>query len=332
MTGGDVAFRAVELVLPARTLYRNALAWLSVSMKPHAAPISARLGVADPGAWCMTSLRYQAVRWIESSRSRLQGSPWARWIPARFLTHYVIPLIVPGDQAPYDSQASWDQRYAKSPEFSDGITVSQSYNPLFTRYHYNSTENSIIRHFCRVPAPTRPVVLDVGSGAGHWIDFYREVFAAQRVVGVDTAYPCVEALRSKYEQTPDVSIQHGDISAADLDPDFGETFDIINAVGVLFHIVRDELWRQVLRNFACWLRRGGTVVVGGHFGWITQNVQFCRDQDSVRLLVSKRVRSLRYWCAAARKCGLRVVDLQHTRSSRGIRTPQNNVLFLVRDD
>ena len=276
----------------------------------------------------MQSLRHQTIRWIEASRARLRDSRWARYIPVRFITHYVIPLIGPGGKVPYDSQSYWDRWYAQASEFSDGITIDDtSYNPLFVRYHYNSTENSILQHFSRNPPPAQPAVLDIGSGAGHWIEFYRDVFRARQVTGLDTSRSCVAALQEQWADTNNVFVRQADISQPGLGLEEGP-FDLISAIGVMFHIVNDQDWERALQTMARHLHPRGTIIVGGHFGWITQNVQFCGTKENPHAYVNKRVRSLSRWRRVAMKCGLTIVGLQRTRSFRGIRTPQNDILFL----
>lgn len=269
--------------------------------------------------------RTKIIQWIETRRHQLRESPWARFIPVHFLNHYVIPLISPGGKKAYDSRSYWDRWYAQAREFSDGITVDDQYNPLFVRYHYNSTENSLIRYFARQPL-AQPTVLDIGSGAGHWISFYREVFHAEHVTGVDTSASCISALRDKFLDVPNIKIEECDISAPNVT--FEKSFDIINAIGVMFHIVEDDAWERALRTLAAALKPNGVIAIGGHFGWITQNVQFFGPQENPHAFVYKRVRSLRSWRNMAAKCGLIVVGLERTTSSRGIRTPQNNILFL----
>ena len=115
---------------------------------------------------------------------------------------------------------------------------------------------------------------------------------------------------------------------------------MINAIGVAFHIVDDQRWRQALANMSALLAERGVLLVGGEFGRITQDVQFhSRDEfaDLAELMkppperevfVNKRLRSLRYWRSAAPEVGLRVRRVVRTSRCLDIRTPENNVLVL----
>ena len=143
---------------------------------------------------------------------------------------------------------------------------------LDTRYHYNAVENLIMAHFARTGRRTIGSVLDIGSGAGHWIDFYLTAFAAPRVVGAELSAVAAGQLAERYSGDGRVEIVEADVSAAQVGIE-GQ-FDVINAIGVMFHIVDDDLWTRAVRNLAGLLAPGGVIVVSGQFGFTTQNVQF----------------------------------------------------------
>lgn len=221
-------------------------------------------------------------------------------------------------------------------ELDDASTIGGGTGSLRTRYHYNAVENAILRHALRTGLPTRPTVLDVGSGAAHWIDFYREVFGAPDVVGVEISASAADALRAAYADVPDVAIVEAD--AADESFALGRTFDIVNAVDVLFHVVDDAAWRRAVRNLAAHLAPGGCLVVAEYIPLFTHDAGF-RPPSSLRgedprlaeVLVTKRARSLRQWRACARDAGLTVVASVKIRKTRDPLTPANRLLVLGRD-
>jgi SAM-dependent methyltransferase len=247
------------------------------------------------------------------------------------------PRATPEAPRPYDAKTYFEfwHRCSIPQEFSDRLTVGHDCPAWRARYHYNAVENSILEHLADHPLPAEPSVLDVGSGAGHWIDFYRAVLGSRRTVGIEISAPCAVALRQRFAGAPGVEIAAGDVSAPGFE--LGERFDVVNAIGVMFHVVEDARWRQAVLNLARHLVPGGLLVVGGHFGWRTRDVQahgrddFTRWEERARgakILIDKRIRSLRRWKACARGAGLEFEGLVRTRTARGIRTPQNNVLFL----
>ena len=172
-------------------------------------------------------------------------------------------------------------------------------------------------------------VLDVGSGTGHWVDFYLDVYLAKAVTAVEFVPQMAEFLRGKYAARPEVTVLQADIAD---DPLPAREFDIVNAIGVMFHIVNDSLWRQAVANLLAALKPDGLCLVGGDFGEETRNVQFHRTDrfDSWRehdaapspaTLVNKRVRSLQEWTRAAGELGASVVEVVRSDSSPDIRTP-----------
>jgi len=231
----------------------------------------------------------------------------------------------------------------------DSMTIGTVSEPE-SRFHYNATENSIIRALTRrAPIGKQPPnvwrfaqsrrawkVLDVGSGTGHWVDFYLDVYLAKSVTAVEFVPQMAEFLRGKYAARPEVTVLQSDIAAEPLP---ARAFDIVNAIGVMFHIVNDDLWRQAIVRLLGSLKPEGLMLVGGDFGEETRNVQFhrtdrfesWREHDSVpspAALVNKRVRSLHEWTRVVGELGATVVEVIRSDSTPDIRTPENDLLVL----
>lgn len=241
-----------------------------------------------------------------------------------------------GHHVPYDARAAWNVRYRQA--IADGgiddvATITRHGDPHKARYHYNLVENAILGWALQAPFPERPAVLDVGSGAGHWIDFYRSVFDARRVVGIELAAPAAEALRSRYAAAGDVSIEEVDVSG---DVELGERFDIVNAVDVLFHIVDDGLWRRAVENLGRHLAPGGLLVVAEYVALVPHDAGL-RRPDTERgepvaadvVMVTKHVRSLRQWKACGRKAGLTLLHTRRLRHLRSLAPPANRLLVFA---
>ncbi len=259
-----------------------------------------------------------------------------RALPPKVLQHYLYPLVAGRGASAYDAERFFSSFYAlSSGGLSDSSTLSPIEDPITSSYHYAVTEKALIECLTRHEVPRPGSVLDVGSGAGHWIAFYRELYGPDRIVGVDIVAARVRDLRASLAGDDRIEILQGDVSQ----PDFhlGEHFDLVNAIGVMFHIVEDEAWERALSNLASHLAPRGRLVVGGQFGRITANVQFHGRDDfgewgegaeSGAWLVNKRIRSLRRWRRTARRCGLRVVGVRRTHEIRSLYTPENNILLL----
>lgn len=233
---------------------------------------------------------------------------------------------------------------------------------LESRFHYNAVENAILRAMAHRMPPVRGMGveldrlvqqraerrhLDVGSGAGHWLTFFRDVLHAQVSVGVEIVPQVAALLRARFEGVTGLSVLEADVA----DPDFGPTLlggpvDLLSAIGVLFHIVDDARWSQAVANLAGCLKPGGLFFVGGDFGAETRNVQFhptdrfaswresqkaeAAAAEAGEVRVNKRVRDLATWVRVAGENGLEVVDLVRAERDWAISTPENDVLLLRR--
>ena len=265
----------------------------------------------------------------------------------------------PQREVPYDEKLFFESFYKASVRgaVSDRVTMGSISDPE-ARFHYNATENSIIRALLRREPPPegamvetwrfmeqrrRRRLLDVGSGTGHWIDFFREAFLVSEAVGVEITAEMGAYLRDKYQDDPAVTILESDIADPAFSPEaIGGLVDFVSAIGVLFHIVDDERWRRAVKNLAGVLKPDGLLLVGGDFGAETANVQFNKiDEfsswaehdgmpDGPERRVNKRVRSLGHWHRVAAGCGLEIVDLVRTDQERFITTPENDLLVLAR--
>ena len=233
----------------------------------------------------------------------------------------------------------------------DSMTIGTVSEPE-ARFHYNANENSIIRCLTKfAPIGNQPpgvwrfaqtrrawTVLDVGSGTGHWVDFYFDVYLARAVTAVEFVPQMAEFLRAKYAGRQEVTVLQADIAN---DPLPENHFDIVNAIGVMFHIVDDRLWKQAVAKLLAALKPEGLMLIGGDFGAETRNVQFHRtdrfdswsEHDSTKApaqRINKRVRSLAEWTHLASDLGAVVVEIIRSDAAPGIRTPENDLLVLRR--
>jgi SAM-dependent methyltransferase len=98
-------------------------------------------------------------------------------------------------------------------------------------------------------------VLDVGSGTGIWIDFWRQR-GARRIVGVDLSEVAVERLRRRY---PAHEFLQRDIGAAG--GSLPEAMDVVSAMSVLLHITDEARFERALHAVAGCVRDGGSLVL-----------------------------------------------------------------------
>lgn len=236
-----------------------------------------------------------------------------------FLRTYVHKSGEPYEPAPW-----FDKFYETG--VSDRQTIANEKDPVSSRYHYASLELLITRHFFnhRISL-SGSSVFDIGSGAGHWLDFYKGI-GAERCSGIDVSEGPVSHLREKYRGDNAVQINRG------LFQDYleasNEKYDIINAIGVIFHVVSDSEWKRGLKAIARSLSAGGHLVVGGHFGLLNNvNVQFDAENK-----VNKRLRSKSSWTKELKNLGFR--DWKFYRNNAYLfiddPLPENNILVATK--
>ena len=261
-------------------------------------------------------------------------------------------------QVPHDEKTFFESFYRANlrgtPE--DRMTIGPISDPE-ARFHYNAVENSIIRALSRRRPPPAPSMvdawrtmqqraghrlLDIGSGTGHWIDFFREVYFVAESCGVELAPAMAEFLWRKYADRPDVRILNDDVCDASFTAErIGGPVDYISAIGVMFHITDDIRWRLALANLSKMLKPGGLMFIGGDFGALTTNAQFhrCDSFENWRefrskegtpgeVRVSRRLRSLSLWSSAVADLGLAISDVIRADREPAVTTPENDLLVL----
>jgi len=209
----------------------------------------------------------------------------------------------------YKSKDEAYQAYREAPDnffatyhnkwFNDKDLISPEWSWYETKYHYNLVENSIIdillSQFEEITARS---VLDVGAGTGRWIEFYDRYLDASSVAAVDFSAASVQKLRDSYSRHETVEIHQADISVRSAA--YQGKFDVVNAIGVMFHLVDDKRWEQAVENVFEYLSVAGVAVVGGEFG-----------RETRELGVMRQHRSLECWESLLDRIGARVINVQY---------------------
>lgn len=225
----------------------------------------------------------------------------------------------------YDSREWWDESFYTE-GVSDRQTISQKKNQISARYHYTSVELQILKHIFNYDIEIEgSTVLDIGSGAGHWIDFYKSL-GSSKTIALDVSLEAVNYLKAKYDGRLDVTIRHG--KASDLIAEFDWRFNIVNAIGVMFHVVDDSEWTDTVQKIAGVMKQNGLLVVGGHFGLFDGlNVQIDRNG-----IVNKRLRSKRRWNTVLRKAGFKNTWIYRNSAYLWINDPlpENHILVATK--
>ncbi len=222
----------------------------------------------------------------------------------------------------YDDRSWWDKSFYTG-GVSDRQTIAQQRSVVAAKYHYASMEMQILRHLRNNNLSVDSCsVMDIGSGSGHWIDFYKSLDAGS-VVGMDVSSSSCSHLRQKYAGDSGVEIHHG--KALEVIDGLNGEHDIVNAIGVMFHIVDDAEWRDTVAAIGRVVKKGGLFIIGGHFGLLDGlNVQIDKDGN-----INKRLRSKRHWRSTLREAGFKDIQFYHNNAYLWIDEPlpENNVLI-----
>ena len=224
----------------------------------------------------------------------------------------------------YNSADWWDDFfYTKG--ISDRQTIAPEKNIMVAIYHYASVELQILRYlYNNQISIQQSKILDIGSGAGHWIDFYKSL-GASKITGVDISKKCVEYLKEKYRNDTSIWIYQNSILSY-----LGkskQSHDIVNAVGIMYHIVDDKEWENTFHFIKNRLKTGGLFVASGHFGYLDGlNVQIVKGETN------KRLRSKRHWKKVLKKAGFDKIKVLQNDAYKGIdaELPENNILMATK--
>lgn len=157
-----------------------------------------------------------------------------------------------------DTLQYWEQRLrARSTLQGTGHRAfSEQYNQVLYRAQAECLDNLFDRASISLASKG---VLDVGSGTGFFLRYFQNRGACP-VIGTDLTYASVSYLN---RTLAGVDVLQCDVSAPNLP--FQQTFDIVNCISVLYHVLDDRLFTHALTNLCRWVTPGGCLVVSDMF-------------------------------------------------------------------
>ena len=111
---------------------------------------------------------------------------------------------------------------------------------------------------CHLPITDKHII-DIGSGTGFYLEYY-EALRPASLTGVDITQCSIEYLQKKF---PNGRFFQQDIAEKNLQ--MSEKFDIVSAMGVLYHIVEEDKFSQAVTNLCQLLNPGGFVIISDTF-------------------------------------------------------------------
>jgi len=155
----------------------------------------------------------------------------------------------------YDPREFWDRRLSE--HFDLRGTGETGLSLAYNQACYALRRSVLDRALGGAGVDPRGLtVLDVGCGSGFFTRYYLERGA--RVTGLDIAPTSIERLRERH---PEARFVLGDVSETPL----AESFDVINAFDVLYHITDDARWEIAVRHLAAAVKPGGLLLLTDTF-------------------------------------------------------------------
>lgn len=194
--------------------------------------------------------------------------------------------------------AIWDG--AKTTIAGDRDTIRRTISELGAIYHYATLEASVARILADRGRRDVRRAVDIGSGAGHWVNFLIRHFPTiESITCQELSAGRCEFLRRRFASDARVAVAQGRAEDVAMT---GEV-DLVNLIGVGFHIVDDAAMARLLETCARHLSADGIVLVNDLLPVVSHGNQFARHDGKVYCY--KFVRSKRRWRALAARAGLR---------------------------
>jgi SAM-dependent methyltransferase len=151
----------------------------------------------------------------------------------------------------YEPQAYWS---ILEEERADLSVVGYPYLPVaFNAVLYRAMARAVEKAASELKPPPRSV-LDVGSGTGFWVSFWRRL-GVQRIVALDLAEGATAKLSRKF---PDITVAQADITES---LPVHDSFDVVSVMSVLLHVTDDHRFNRAVENLSSALRSGGFAVI-----------------------------------------------------------------------
>lgn len=159
----------------------------------------------------------------------------------------------------FSAQQFWNKRIGNNPDLSS--IGCAGFGLQYNRWLYRIRAHRFRRVAGNLPVDLSSVeVLDIGSGTGFYLQLWKDLGVTEPQ-GLDFSASAVRFLNQKF---PHSTVHKLDIGEQDL-PLPAQSFDIISAFDVLFHIVDDDRYATALRNIARLLKPGGYLLFSENF-------------------------------------------------------------------
>lgn len=152
----------------------------------------------------------------------------------------------------------WEGRLEKEPNLKG--TGHRAFDIHYNELLYQAQEDALNLMLARHQVETEGKrVLDVGSGRGFYVRFFKKI-GARTVTGIDITRTGVAYLREIF---PDSDFFKCDIGAEQIG--INGSYDMISAMSVLYHLVDDIRFEQAIIHLGRLLSNGGYLLITDTF-------------------------------------------------------------------
>jgi SAM-dependent methyltransferase len=152
----------------------------------------------------------------------------------------------------------WENRLARDPNLRG--TGHRAFSLDYNKKLYQAQKDCLNLMLAKHQVDLRgKKVLDVGSGIGYYIHFFKAANVAQ-VVGIDITETSVEYLQEAF---PSYEFYICDIGSEQIPLD--GPFDVISAISVLYHLIEDTRFERAIRHLSNLLSNNGYLLITDTF-------------------------------------------------------------------
>ena len=154
----------------------------------------------------------------------------------------------------YNPKVFWEKRLSKDFSIKGVGCTGFSYN--YNKWMYKAAEEGLNKILKKSLKGKK--ILDIGCGTGYYLKYYLSK-EADDISGLDITKKSITNLKKKY---PHLKFFNADISKK---LPFKSKYDIIAAIGVLYHIVDDDKFENSIRNMRKAAKEGSMIILQDNF-------------------------------------------------------------------
>ena len=160
---------------------------------------------------------------------------------------------------PFDAAAYWNTRYATIDASKSGhVDLPAEYNAWL----YRRKQDHVAKALRSVGESLRGAkLLEIAAGSGAWMDFWEEQGVAD-YLGIDLSQRAIDGLVAHF---PGQRFLQYDLNEPGLARAVGQGYDCVSAIDVLYHVMDDRRFRELLVEIGSLLNPGGLLIIHDQF-------------------------------------------------------------------